>query len=120
MMRLLSKVRWAPIFWLMLVMVTWLMLIELPPKEGGWVHWDKVQHIVIFVMLTSMACLSFSKFWVRACCMLLVYGALVECLQSLFTVTRQASLGDWWADCVGVLLVGASVVAFQRLPIGKS
>lgn len=106
--------RWTTVFWLMLGLVTWLMLIELPPKQGGWPYWDKVQHIVVFGVLTSLACLAYANFWMRMCCILVAYGALIEGLQSLLTVTRQASLGDWLADIIGVMLVIICFVVFRK------
>jgi VanZ family protein len=92
-------------FWLLLGAVTYGMLIELPPKPNGWAHWDKVQHIGVFMVLTFLACWAFPRRrWLLAT-VLIIYGAAVEWMQSALTVTRMASLGDWLADVVGVLLV---------------
>jgi VanZ family protein len=93
------------LFWLLLGLVTFAMLMELPPRRGGWPHWDKVQHVVVFVVLTGLACWAFPKRKWLIACVLVIYGALVEWMQAAFTTTRLPSLGDWLADVAGILLV---------------
>lgn len=90
------------LFVLILALVTYLMLIELPPKQGGWPHWDKVQHLAVFVMLTTLALLAFPKWRWQCAVGLGVYGALIEWMQAVWTVTRMPSIGDWLADVAGV------------------
>lgn len=92
------------IFWAMLAIVTVLMLVELAPKESGWPYWDKLQHIVVFVMLTLTGCLAFSqkRLWVGLS--LIAYGAIIEMLQGALTRTRQASVYDWLADVAGIAI----------------
>lgn len=85
-------------------MVTYLMLIELPPKHGGWPYWDKVQHLLVFIMLTIMAFLAYQKVRWLSVILLVLYGAAIEWLQGLLTVTRMPSVGDWLADVAGVML----------------
>lgn len=93
------------IFWLLLGAVTYTMLIELPHKPGGWPHWDKVQHVVVFMALAAIACWAFPRHrWLLAI-VLIIYGAVVEWMQAEFTTTRLPSLGDWFADIAGVILV---------------
>lgn len=93
------------IFWGFLAVVIYAMLIELPPRRGGWPHWDKVQHLVIFMVLAGLAFIAYpkGKRWMAA--LLIICGALVEWLQAAFTQTRMPSVGDWVADVAGVLLV---------------
>lgn len=93
------------IFWLVLLAVTYLMLIELPPKHGGWPYWDKVQHLLVFMLLTTLAFLAYRKARWLSVALLILYGAIVEWLQAALTLTRMASFGDWLADVAGVLLV---------------
>lgn len=91
-------------FWAFFALVTYLMLIELPPKHGGWPHWDKLQHLLVFMMLTSSAFLAYGKRKVLSIVLLILYGAIIEWLQGQLTMTRMPSLGDWLADVAGVLL----------------
>ncbi len=96
--------------------VTYLMLIELTPTTAGWPYWDKVQHIAVFTLLTTAACLAFPQktAWITAG--LLSYGALIEVLQSLLTITRMASVGDWLADATGVVVL----VVTHRMLVRRS
>jgi VanZ family protein len=104
------------LFMLLLMLVTYLMLIELPPKEAGWPYWDKVQHIAVFVMLTSLALLAFPKWRWQSAVGLAMYGAVIEWAQGAWTITRMPSVGDWLADVVGIAI---SLIVYSwlvRLP----
>lgn len=92
------------IFWALFAIVTVLMLIELAPKQGGWPYWDKVQHALVFAALASAGYLAFpqKKRWLSLG--LVCYGALIEWLQGVLTMTRMASVYDWLADVIGILL----------------
>ena len=110
------------IFWALFAIVTVLMLIELAPKQGGWPHWDKVQHALVFAALTLAGYLAFpqKKRWV--CLGLVCYGALIEWLQGLLTITRMASFNDWLADIAGILLAiltSVALVHFADKPKAK-
>ncbi len=106
------------VFAALILFVSILMLIELPPAKAGWPYWDKVQHIIVFFTLAATGCLSFpkNKTWVYLS--LVTYGALIECAQAAFTVTRQASVYDWVADVVGILIV-ISAVTLMRITINS-
>ncbi len=92
------------IFWLLVAIVSVLMLIELHPKTNAIPYIDKFEHAFVFSALTVSGCLAYAqkKPWVYAG--LVALGALYEVLQALFTVTRQASVYDWLADVVGILI----------------
>ena len=101
------------IFWLLIVIVSVLMLIELQPTTGGIPNIDKLEHAFVFIALTMTGCLAYAqqKPWLYAG--LIALGALYEVLQALFTVTRQASVYDWLADIVGILIT-ISVMALLK------
>lgn len=106
-MKLLSQqvLRVMPlIFWILLAIITALLLIELAPRHHDWPYWDKVEHALVFAVLTSSGYLAFPqrKRWVYLG--LVCYGALMEWLQGVLTITREASVNDWLADVVGILL----------------
>lgn len=92
------------VFWCLFTFVTYLMLIELPPKQGGWPYWDKVQHLLVFALLTTTAFWAYSQKKHVSVIALVLYGAIIEWLQGLLTITRMPSVGDWLADVAGVLL----------------
>ena len=106
MQRLLPTImRFMPlIFWLLIIIVSVLMLIELQPKKDGIPYIDKFEHAFVFIWLTITGCLAYGqkKSWVYAG--LIALGALYEVLQALITVTRQASFYNWLADIAGILL----------------
>lgn len=117
MQRLFSPVlRFMPlIFWLLIAVVSVLMLIELKPSADGIPNIDKLEHAFVFILLAVTGCLAYSqqKPWVYAG--LIALGALYEVLQALFTVTRQASVYDWLADLVGILIALGLMAANRRL-----
>ena len=92
------------IFWLSLIITTLLMLIELASKQGGWPYWDKVQHAVLFASLSLIGFISFKHKFTWVYIGLAIYGALIEYLQGALTITRLASIGDWWADILGIVI----------------
>lgn len=92
------------LFLALLILVTYLLLMEMPPAPPSWPYKDKVQHIVVFLTLSISGGLAFQKRSFFVYLMLACYGALMEVLQSVLTVTRVASVYDWLADVTGVLL----------------
>jgi VanZ family protein len=107
--------RFMPLlFWLLVIIVSILMLIELQPKTNGIPYIDKLEHAFVFIALTMTGCLAYAqkKPWIYAG--LIALGALYEVLQGHFTVTRQASIYDWLADVVGILLAIGIMAATRR------
>ena len=105
------------LFWSCIIASTFILLIELPPKSGGWPYWDKVQHIVGFGVLTTLGCFAYTEKKVWLCLGLVIYGALIEYFQSTLTYTRMASLGDWLADVVGITIAVMVFVLVDKLCI---
>ena len=80
------------------------MLIELKPQAAGYIYADKLQHIVVFFMLTLIGLYAYPfKKW-AVITGLILFGMAIEILQSAFTLSRQASLADWVADVIGLTL----------------
>ncbi len=102
------------IFWAMLIFTTILMLIELAPKQAGWMHWDKLQHVLVFMMLSLLGAHAYLHRYYLAIGLIL-YGAIIEVLQNMFTITRQASIYDWVADFVGVYVGLVIFALLQRI-----
>ena len=103
------------IFWMLIVIVTVLMLIELKPTQGGLPNIDKVEHALVFTALGVSGSLAYAqkRHWVYLG--LVALGALYELLQALFTVTRQASVYDWLADIAGILIAIGLMTYFSTL-----
>ncbi|WP_325241934.1 hypothetical protein [Methylophilus sp.] len=84
--------------------LTYLLLIEMPPSNDGSIYKDKIEHIIAFggVMFWGLMAFPMHK---RAMLLgLTVFGGLMEVLQGVLTTTRQPSVYDWFADLVGIAL----------------
>ena len=94
----------ALFFWLFIIIVSYLMLIELPRKDGGIPHIDKIQHMLVFMWLTMIGQLAYKphRYWLAAA--LVLYAASTELLQGMLTITRLASVNDWLADICGIAM----------------
>ncbi|MGK0501183.1 MAG: VanZ family protein [Oceanicoccus sp.] len=82
-------------------------LLALSPQDKVIIDagWDKANHAVAFFVLLLLLDLSLpnSEIWRRKVLPLLIYGVLIEVLQSL-TVGRYSSALDVLANAVGLLL----------------
>lgn len=113
--------RWLPfIVWGGIVF--WLSLIPSPPvPKTGILSWDKFQHAVAYGLLTIFAFnwyASLSPLWRRlllAAVTAVMFGALMEMAQGMFTTSRSAEMGDLLADAVGAAAACAVTVAARHL-----
>lgn len=106
--------RFIPLlFWLLIAIVSVLMLIELQPTKDGIPYIDKLEHIVVFTALTTTGCLAYAQKKLLVYAGLMALGAIYEVLQALFTITRQASVYDWLADIIGILLAMMIIKLFN-------
>lgn len=92
------------VFWTALAFTLTMALLPKPPAlplEAG----DKTLHMVAFAVLSLLASLSFPR---RRVLELFVWmaalGALIEVLQMIPALHRDAEFGDWVADCVASLV----------------
>lgn len=92
------------LFWCLIVIVTYLLLMEHSGALSGFPNMDKIIHATLFAILTAMGYLAYKNNSKRLYIGLLTYGAITECLQGLLTITRYASVYDWVADATGILL----------------
>jgi hypothetical protein len=87
-----------------------------PPQIPGQPS-DKVQHIIAFAVLTLLARLAYpaTKRW-KLFASLAFLGALIEAVQAIPALHRDASLLDWLADCgaVAVAMVIMSLTTKKR------
>lgn len=93
------------VFWAALGFTLVMALLPAPPAlpvEAG----DKTLHMIAFAVLSLLASLSFPR---RRVIELFVWmaalGALIEVLQMIPALHRDAELGDWVADCAASLAV---------------
>jgi VanZ family protein len=101
------------VFWILVAIVGTFMLIELNPKEDGLKYLDKIQHTLIFFILSVSGCLAFKKkIWI-VILGLAIFGAIIEVLQATFTTTRTGDAYDWLADVAGIL-IGFMIISIYR------
>lgn len=90
-------------FWSAAAFALIMALLPHPPKVPTG---DKAQHMIAFAVLASLA----SHAYYRASLLkigvgLAGFGALIEVLQSIPALNRDASAMDWLADCAAVAVV---------------
>ena len=98
-----KKLTFQVLLWVLLTIVTYLLLIELKPTPQTWPK-DKLQHVIVFVLLTYLGSKAYSKYGLYVGLGLASYGGLMELLQTAFTHTRTGNIADWLADLAGILL----------------
>ena len=83
-------------------------ILALKPMQaiGDITHVDKVLHFSAYFVLTGLAFLFAQRFkpFLGWCLVLAIYGALIECLQSIMP-SRFMSFGDFIANISGIAVV---------------
>lgn len=102
------------IFLACFALLTYLLLVEMPPSPQTSLYKDKLQHMVAFGGVTFWGLWAFASYQRWVVVGLVLFGGLMEVLQGLLTVTRQPSTLDWLADIVGILLAWWLVTTLQR------
>lgn len=101
------------IFWTLVAIVSMFMLIELAPKEDSIKHLDKIQHAIVFLILSIAGCLAFKEKVLTITIGLIIFGAVIELLQATLTTTRTGDVNDWLADVSGIL-IGLGIILIYR------
>jgi VanZ family protein len=92
-----------PAFWGAMALVLVMALLPAAPHSPVG---DKAEHMIVFAVLASLA----SHAYLRASMLkiglgLAGFGGLIEILQSIPALGRNASVMDWAADCAGIAVV---------------
>ena len=107
--RLTHSLRFQPLFvalfWAALLFAFVMAVLPHPPRLPGDPS-DKIQHIMAFSALSALALPAFPRASpIRLGLWLAVFGALIEFVQMIPALHRDASVLDWLADCGAVLVV---------------
>jgi VanZ family protein len=95
------RARWKPLFWTCAAAV--LILSLLPPTPYmPTTGWDKTNHVLGFAVLAILGCRAYATRIATTLSGLLLYGGLIEVLQS-FTPDRYAEWEDVIADGIGIV-----------------
>lgn len=109
----------ATAFWFALAFALFMAFDPRPPHLGLERYGDKVQHMLAFLVLTTLAQLAFrdTPRW-RIAERLSFIGALIEVVQSIPALHRDCDIKDWIADTVMIALVTAVFVWRDRARAG--
>ena len=96
-----GRALWRTLFWGCVAVVLYLSLAPVSPELPS-TGWDKSNHLLAFVALSVLCLQAYSPQRAWPFMGLLLFGALIEGLQSL-TSYRSAEWADWFADLLGVI-----------------
>lgn len=96
---LLSQILLALSLIFLIILASWPI-----PTHGHGLPWDKLHHAAAFIYLSLLARYALThRSNLHLSIVLMIYGGLMEIIQG-FTGYRDASLGDFFADWVGIAI----------------
>jgi VanZ family protein len=103
-------------FWAAFAFASWFAVLPLPvfPEEAPG---DKILHMLAFATLSFLGSFAFPRLrpWIFAV-LLSAYGVLIELVQMIPALNRNAELQDWVADSVAVLITLGLIFVARKLP----
>jgi hypothetical protein len=103
------------VFWLVLLAVFILATMPHPPRLPSELS-DKLQHIAAFLCLTLLAAAAYPRLPpVKLALGMAAFGALIEAVQAIPALNRDAELLDWAADAGATVSMLIAVFAWRRL-----
>ena len=102
---LLSPRLLRPLFWLLLAFALTMALLPKPPNLPIDQFGDKFAHMLAFAALAGVANLGWRQIpaW-RTGLQLSAFGALIEVLQMIQVLHRDADVRDWIADTAAIVV----------------
>ena len=105
-------------FWTALLFAFVMAVLPQPPKLPG-APTDKVLHIVAFLTLSALAATAYPRVGlVRIAVWLSAFGALIEIVQAVPALHRDADVVDWLVDTAAVAVALGVVWLFRRKRAG--
>ncbi len=105
---------WRMAFWGAALFALVMASLPHPPSLPG-THSDKIQHIIAFATLTSLAAFAYPAARLIVIFLALAgFGGAIELVQAIPALHRDASLLDWLADVSAVGFTLAVVAAWRR------
>ncbi len=94
----------------------------MPPHQAPQLFpWDKAEHFAAFYALTVLALAAFPRrHLVLIGVLLSAFGGLIELVQALPIVNRDADVRDWIADTIAILAAFAPIVAAHLRALFRS
>ena len=101
------------LFWSALLFAFVMASLPQPPALPG-DPGDKVQHILAFLVLSSLAAFAYPRLRLMVIFLgLAAFGGAIEAVQAIPQLGRQPSLMDWLADVAAVAAVLLLVALFK-------
>lgn len=96
------------------IVLLWLTLS--PSDDLPRVHlWDKAEHAAAWMVLTGLGLILSPRRPRAIAAFAIVFGALIEVLQGVLPVGRDADVRDLLADCVGVSVALLAYLVVRRV-----
>lgn len=109
-----------PLFWAAACFALVMALLPRPPQLPGTPS-DKIQHILAFAVLTALAVGAYPKARLPALCAALsTFGALIELLQAIPQLNRDASVADWAADTMAIAFAAGLIAVLRTVAAARS
>jgi hypothetical protein len=104
------------LFWPSLVFALVMAVLPKPPQLPGPDLGDKVQHMLAFFTLTTLAGIGWPRLpLLRAVLWLSLVGAGIEVVQAIPALYRDSDWRDWVADTVAIMAALVPVAVFRRM-----
>lgn len=101
-------------FWAALIFAFVMAVLPKPPRVPGDPS-DKIQHIIAFAVLAGLAAAAYPRApLLKIGVLLSLFGALIELVQSIPVLHRDAEFADWIADTAAASLVLALAALVRR------
>lgn len=109
-----SRPAFSIVFWGAAVVAFGVAIMPHPPEMPGAPN-DKVQHILAFLLLTTLAVLAYPRAsLVRIVVALSLFGALIEIVQAVPALNRDSDVLDWVADTAAAAVVAIVAWLWHR------
>ena len=100
-------------FWAALVVTLWFAWYPAPPTL---LSSDKWQHMLAFAVLTTLYFLAYPKVrWITVFASMAALGALIEVVQAIPFIHRDADVHDWYADMSAIVVTMILVAVVRRI-----
>ena len=112
---MLRPATYRMVFWLATAFAIVMAVLPQPPYTPVREFGDKVEHIVAFAMLATLACLGFREVARRLIVERLSFlGAAIEVVQSIPALNRDCDVRDWLVDTAAVALVALVFAVWEK------
>lgn len=108
------------LFWAALIFAFVMAVLPHPPRLPG-APGDKIQHVLAFSVLSTLAPLAYPRARLLAVAAALsAFGVLIEIVQTVPALHRDGNVVDWLADSAAIAIVLGLAALWRRRPAGET